>query len=202
MKKLLFTLLFLLTGVPAAFAQTDEAKAFAQKTADDIMAQVVRINAPASVKTQNFKAIFTKAVDLKKIARFTLGRFAKTASDQDVQAFTAAFTDNIIDTWTGRFDAYAGEKIVFTDARQENGKDVYVHSELLMTDGTNKIEIVWRVSMKNGKTNLVDLVVEGVSMILSYRNEYTAILQQNGGNVADLTEKLKNKAVKDPNLSK
>ena len=39
-------------------------------------------------------------------------------------------------------------------------------------------------------------------MILSYRNEYTAILQQNGGNIADLTEKLKNKAVKDPNLKK
>lgn len=91
---------------------------------------------------------------------------------------------------------------MFTDARQENGKDVYVHSDLLMADGVNKIEIVWRVSMKKGKTHLVDLVVEGVSMILSYRNEYTAILQQNGGNIADLTEKLKNKAVKDPNLKK
>lgn len=202
MKKLLFTLVFMLAGVPAAFAQTDEAKAFAQKTADDIMEQVVRIDAPVSVKAQNFKAIFTKAVDLKKIARFTLGRFAKTASEQDVRAFTAAFTDNVVDTWTGRFDSYAGEKIVFTDARQENGKDVYVRSELLMTDGANKIEIIWRVSMKNGKTNLVDLIVEGVSMILSYRNEYTAILQQNGGNVADLAEKLKNKAVKDPNLTK
>ena len=139
---------------------------------------------------------------MKKIARFTLGRFAKTASEQDLQAYTTAFTDNVVDTWTQRFASYAGEKIVFTDARQENGKDVYVHSDLLMADGVNKIEIVWRVSMKKGKTHLVDLVVEGVSMILSYRNEYTAILQQNGGNIADLTEKLKNKAVKDPNLKK
>lgn len=202
MKKLLFTLLFMLAGVPAAFAQTDEAKAFAQKIADDIMERVVKIKAPDSVKEQNFNAIFTQAADLKKIARFTLGRFAKTASEQDLQAYTTAFTDNVVDTWTQRFASYAGEKIVFTDARQENGKDVYVHSDLLMADGVNKIEIVWRVSIKNGKTNLVDLVVEGVSMILSYRNEYTAILQQNGGNIADLTEKLKNKAVKDPNLKK
>lgn len=202
MKKLLFTLLFMLAGVPAAFAQTDEAKAFAQKIADDIMERVVKIKAPDSVKEQNFNAIFTQAADLKKIARFTLGRFAKTASEQDLQAYTTAFTDNVVDTWTQRFASYAGEKIVFTDARRENGKDVYVHSDLLMADGVNKIEIVWRVSMKNGKTNLVDLVVEGVSMILSYRNEYTAILQQNGGNIADLTEKLKNKAVKDPNLKK
>lgn len=202
MKKLLFTLLFMLTGVPAAFAQTDEAKAFAQKIADDIMERVVKIKAPNSVKEQNFNAIFTQAADLKKIARFTLGRFAKTASEQDLQAYTTAFTDNVVDTWTQRFASYAGEKIVFTDARQENGKDVYVHSDLLMADGVNKIEIVWRVSMKKDKTHLVDLVVEGVSMILSYRNEYTAILQQNGGNIADLTEKLKNKAVKDPNLKK
>lgn len=202
MKKLLFTLLFMLAGVPAAFAQTDEAKAFAQKIADDIMERVVKIKAPDSVKEQNFNAIFTQASDLKKIARFTLGRFAKTASEQDLQAYTTAFTDNVVDTWTQRFASYAGEKIVFTDARQENGKDVYVHSDLLMADGVNKIEIVWRVSMKKSKTNLVDLVVEGVSMILSYRNEYTAILQQNGGNIADLTEKLKNKAVKDPNLKK
>lgn len=202
MKKLLFTLLFMLAGVPAAFAQTDEAKAFAQKIADDIMERVVKIKAPNSVKEQNFNAIFTQAADLKKIARFTLGRFAKTASEQDLQAYTTAFTDNVVDTWTQRFASYAGEKIVFTDARQENGKDVYVHSDLLMADGVNKIEIVWRVSMKKDKTHLVDLVVEGVSMILSYRNEYTAILQQNGGNIADLTEKLKNKAVKDPNLKK
>ncbi len=202
MKKLLFTLLFMLAGVPAAFAQTDEAKAFAQKIADDIMERVVKIKAPDSVKEQNFNAIFTQAADLKKIARFTLGRFAKTASEQDLQAYTTAFTDNVVDTWTQRFASYAGEKIVFTDARQENGKDVYVHSDLLMADGVNKIEIVWRVSMKKDKTHLVDLVVEGVSMILSYRNEYTAILQQNGGNIADLTEKLKNKAVKDPNLKK
>lgn len=202
MKKLLFTLLFMLAGVPAAFAQTDEAKAFAQKIADDIMERVVKIKAPDSVKEQNFNAIFTQASDLKKIARFTLGRFAKTASEQDLQAYTTAFTDNVVDTWTQRFASYAGEKIVFTDARQENGKDVYVHSDLLMADGVNKIEIVWRVSMKKDKTHLVDLVVEGVSMILSYRNEYTAILQQNGGNIADLTEKLKNKAVKDPNLKK
>lgn len=202
MKKLLFTLLFMLAGVPAAFAQTDEAKAFAQKIADDIMERVVKIKAPDSVKEQNFNAIFTQAADLKKIARFTLGRFAKTASEQDLQAYTTAFTDNVVDTWTQRFASYAGEKIVFTDARQENGKDVYVHSDLLMADGVNKIEIVWRVSMKKSKTHLVDLVVEGVSMILSYRNEYTAILQQNGGNIADLTEKLKNKAVKDPNLKK
>lgn len=202
MKKLLFTLLFMLAGVPAAFAQTDEAKAFAQKIADDIMERVVKIKAPNSVKEQNFNAIFTQAADLKKIARFTLGRFAKTASEQDLQAYTTAFTDNVVDTWTQRFASYAGEKIVFTDARQENGKDVYVHSDLLMADGVNKIEIVWRVSMKKGKTHLVDLVVEGVSMILSYRNEYTAILQQNGGNIADLTEKLKNKTVKDPNLKK
>lgn len=202
MKKLLFTLLFMLAGVPAAFAQTDGAKAFAQKIADDIMERVVKIKAPDSVKEQNFNAIFTQAADLKKIARFTLGRFAKTASEQDLQAYTTAFTDNVVDTWTQRFASYAGEKIVFTDARQENGKDVYVHSDLLMADGVNKIEIVWRVSMKKDKTHLVDLVVEGVSMILSYRNEYTAILQQNGGNIADLTEKLKNKAVKDPNLKK
>ena len=139
MKKLLFTLLFMLAGVPAAFAQTDEAKAFAQKIADDIMERVVKIKAPDSVKEQNFNAIFTQAADLKKIARFTLGRFAKTASEQDLQAYTTAFTDNVVDTWTQRFASYAGEKIVFTDARQENGKDVYVHSDLLMADGVNKI---------------------------------------------------------------
>lgn len=202
MKKLLFTLLFMLAGVPAAFAQTDEAKAFAQKIADDIMERVVKIKAPNSVKEQNFNAIFTQAADLKKIARFTLGQFAKTASEAELRAFTEAFIDSVVGTWTRRFDAYAGEKIVFKDARQENGKDVYVNSDLLMANGQNKIDIVWRVSVKNGKTSLVDLVVEGVSMILSYRNEYTAVLQQNGGNISDLTEKLKNKTVKDPNLPK
>ncbi len=202
MKRILLTALLILTGTRLAFAQPDEAIAFAQKTADDIMTRVVELKAPLPDKEKNFHTVFTQAADLKKIARFVLGRFAKTASEAEMHAFTEAFTDSVVGTWTRRFDAYAGEKIVFKDARQENGKDAYVNSELLMADGESKVEIVWRVSTKNNKTTLVDLVVEGVSMILSYRNEYTAILQQNGGNISDLTEKLKNKAVKDPNLTK
>lgn len=202
MKKILLFTLFLCFAAPHARAlDAQSAQSFAETLADDIMRDVVKSKTPLTQKRDAFRKIFTGAINVKSSARFTLGRFAKSASPDDVKAYTDALVDNIVFTWAERFNNYAGETIEFTGARQsERGGDFYVSSKIDIPNGENAIEIIWRVVDKKGETKLADLIVEGVSMLMSYRNEYTAVLQQNGGSVADLTAQLraKNETLKNP----
>ena len=108
--------------------------------------------------------------------------------------------NNIIYTWTSRFNAYAGETIKFEGGRKSEKGDFYVTSKIDIPDSENDIEIIWRIVDKKDELKLADLVVEGVSMLMSYRNEYTAVLQQNGGDIPALTKMLsdKNETIKNP----
>lgn len=62
-----------------------------------------------------------------------------------------------------------------------------------MNNGT-PVEVIWRVRQKGDTFKIIDIIVEGVSMAMSYRNEYTAFLQKNGGDVSKLTAELEAKA--------
>lgn len=201
MKKLtVLAFLFFMTAVPVIAAETADAEAFAQKLADDIMRDVVKSKVPLAQKQEAFRKIFLSAVNIKSTARFTLGRYARTASEEDLKAYTDALTNNIIYTWTERFNNYAGETIKFDSSRKSEAGDFYITSKIDIPNAENSVEIIWRIVDKKGELKLADLVVEGVSMLMSYRNEYTSILQQNGGNISALIKQLttKNETLKNP----
>lgn len=71
-------------------------------------------------------------------------------------------------------------------------------SKIDIPNTENDVEIIWRIVDKKDELRLADLVVEGVSMLMSYRNEYTSVLQQNGGDVGALVKQLaaKNETLK------
>ena len=206
MKKFLtvFTGMVLFSFQAFAF-ETEDAEKFARKLANDIITEVVQPKIALSDKQERFRKLFMNAINVKTNARFTLGQYAKKAAAEDLQNYTDALADNIIYTWTDRFNGYAGgslttESIVFGSTRKSDKGDFYVKSEINLPDTENDIEMIWRVSEKKGELKLADLVVEGVSMLMSYRNEYTAVLKQNGGDIPALTEMLrkKNESLKNP----
>ena len=199
MKKLLNALLCLLCFTsPALASGTSAAEQFAKDLADNIITNVVRPKISLQQKQKQFQNVFMAAINVKKNARFTLGRYAKKASAEQLQTYTNALADNIIYTWTSRFNEYAGdalnsEAISFASARKSENGDFYITSKIKLPNAENDVEMIWRISDKNNEMKLTDLIVEGVSMLMSYRNEYTAILQQNGGDIDALTQMLKKK---------
>ena len=206
MKKFVSLFLSLLCLTTAASAaDVADAEQFARKLADDILTTVVRPKISLREKQEKFRQVFLAAINVKTNARFTLGRFAKGLDAEKMDAYTDALADNIIYTWTGRFNDYAGDSlsndaISFQSARKSENGDFYVNSKIKLPDAEKDIEMVWRISNKKDTLKLADLIVEGVSMLMSYRNEYSAVLQQNGGNVDALIEMLKkkNEALKNP----
>ena len=130
MKKYLCLLilgLFAASGTRAE--QAASPRAFAEQLADQIMKEVVLSKSAMPEKQAAFRRVFLEATNIRTIARFTLGRYYKSATEEQREAFISAFTDNVILTWTERFSNYAGEQIKFRDTRQDKN-DFYVNSTL------------------------------------------------------------------------
>ena len=135
---------------------------------------------------------FTKILDLKAIGQFVLGTYWKKADETQRQEFLSAFTDLLTKTWADRFGLYTGQEVIFSGTRNAQQKNqLYVDSSI---SGNPPVEIIWRIRPKDKGYVIIDIVIEDVSMAMSYRSEYTTFLQQHQGNLQALIDELKNKA--------
>ncbi|MGN0919764.1 MAG: phospholipid-binding protein MlaC [Alphaproteobacteria bacterium] len=190
MKKIILTLVCLLWAVPALCA--DPAIDFMDKLAKEIIEKGLLANKTTAEKETFFRDKFTANLDLKNISQMVLGVYWKKATDQEKKDFMEAFTDLTTKTWTDRFGLYQGQDIVFQGTRNAPQKNqLYVDSKI---NDNPPIEVIWRLRQKDGNYKIVDIVVEDVSMVMSYRNEYTAFLQQHQGSVQALIDELKTKS--------
>ena len=191
MKKLLSFIcaLFVMTSVRAA----DPSVAFVNNLTDDIITNVLTSSDSRDEKFIRFKTAFENALDLKSIGQFVLGVYWRSASPEERQAFLNAFIDFTTKTWADRFDLYTGQKIIFSGTRNAEGKNqLYVNSVI---ENNPPVNVVWRLKRtKSGDFKIIDIIVEGVSMAMSYRNEYSAFLQKNGGKLSVLTKELEQKS--------
>ena len=190
MKKIFLTLICALWAIPVLAA--DPAIDFMDKLAKEIIEQGVLAIKTNEEKEAFFHEKFTANLDLKSISQMVLGVYWKKATEQEKQDFMEAFTDLTTKTWTDRFGLYEGQDIVFQGTRNAPQKNqIYVDSKI---NNDPPIEVIWRLRQKDGTYKIVDIVVEDVSMVMSYRNEYTSVLQQNNGSVQTLIDLLKDKA--------
>lgn len=190
MKKIILTLVCALWALPALCA--DPAIDFMDALSKEIIEKGVLANKTNEEKEAFFHEKFTTNLDLKSVSQMVLGVYWKKATDQEKKDFIEAFTDLTTKTWTDRFGLYQGQDIVFQGTRNAPQKNqIYVDSKI---NNNPPIEVIWRLRQKDGSYKIVDIVVEDVSMVMSYRNEYTAFLQQHQGSVQALIDELKTKA--------
>lgn len=186
------------TAKDCAAKSSDPAIAFVENLADEFITKIFTAKSSEKAKVDNFRKTFLKNCDLDFISKFVLGKAWRTASAENKESFTKLFSENVILTWAGRFKEYNGQTIKITGTRPAQSGQLYVDSQVISpVPNTAPIALVWRLKNVDGNYKIVDLIIEGVSMAMSYRNEYAAILQASGGDIAKLTESLekKNKAL-------
>lgn len=137
-----------------------------------------------------FRNLLQNSFDMKTIGRFALGRYWKSASDAQKKEYLKLFNKMIVDVYTGRFSEYNGQALKVVSARPEGKADAVVTSKIIPDEGS-EIQLDWRVRFKNGKYKVVDIVVEGVSMALTQRSDFSSVIQRGGGNVDVLIEHLR-----------
>jgi len=190
MKKLYAFILGILL-MPCWVRAENPAIEFVNSTADKVINTILTSDVSREEKLGLFRAEFTQAFDLKNIGQFVLGVYWRKASADEKEAFLNAFTDLTVKTWADRFDSYQGQKIIFTGARNAEGNQLYVDSTI---QNNPPVEVIWRLKQKKDGYRIIDIIIEGVSMAMSYRNEYSAFLQNHNGQVLDLAKELQMKS--------
>lgn len=150
-------------------------------------------------KADKFRVLFKDFFDIPAIGRFVLGRAARGAADADMEKFGALFEDVIVYTWSRRFSEYKGQTLKVKDNVPDGDDGAVVNSVIVGNDGQN-FNVAWRLRKRADGYRIVDVIIEGVSMAITYRQEYATVIQQSGSiggliaqmdkQVADLKTKL------------
>lgn len=146
-----------------------------------------------SQKTESFRRLLEENYDMETIGRFTLGRYWKVATPQQRTEYQKLFKKRVVDVYSQRFNNYKGQKFEVVSSRPEGESDTLVRSLIVPADGSSDIAVDWRVRYKDGRYRVVDVVVEGVSMSVTQRSDFAAVIQQGGGDVQALIDHLKQK---------
>lgn len=182
--------LIVLVSVPLTQARSaSESGAFVSEFAEKAISLVSDKSLSTAERREQFGELVETYFDMPGIGRFLLGRYWRTASDAEQDAYLKAFTDNIVYTYARRFDEYDGQKLV-VDGTREDGRFDIVSSRIVDPNSNQEYRLDWRVIDENGALKVVDIVIEGVSMSVTQRQEYASVIQSNGGKVQALIDAL------------
>ena len=131
-------------------------------------------------KTDRFRTLFKDFFDIPTIGRFVLARFVRVATPEENEKFAALFEDVIVYTWSRRFGEYKGQSFKVKDSGPDGDDGALVNSDIVGNDG-QPFSVAWRLRKRDNGFRVVDVIIEGVSMAITYRQEYATIIQQNGG---------------------
>ena len=141
-------------------------------------------------KNSKFTDLVMSAIDLNLISKFVLSKTWKNATDDQRERYIRAFKDYFINSYANKLDQYSGEQVEVVDA-EEAGKYVIVNS-FIYREGTDtlKINLKWRLLSTDGKIKIIDLNIEGISLIIAQREEFQSFLANNEGDLEKLIEKI------------
>ncbi|WP_258547329.1 phospholipid-binding protein MlaC [Thalassospira xiamenensis] len=145
-------------------------------------------------RRQNFVALMDRYFAMDVISRFVLGRYWRSISEEELNEFADLLQDYLALNYASQFKDFNGEQFVVGDEKQQN-KDTFVNSQFVRPDGP-PVSIVWRLREFGDEYKIIDVTVEGLSMGITQRDEFTAVIQKNGGEVSALTENLRAKVGK------
>ncbi|MCC7275171.1 MAG: ABC transporter substrate-binding protein [Alphaproteobacteria bacterium] len=147
-------------------------------------------NVPRAEREQRFQTLLRDGFDVEAIGRFTLGRYWRQATPEQQAEYLKLFERFIVQAYAARFAEYTGEQFRVTGERPD-GDVVLVQSEIFKA-GAPPTKVEWRVA-HNSAPKIVDVVVEGVSMAVTQRSEFAAVIQRSGGSVDGLLAALRSK---------
>jgi phospholipid transport system substrate-binding protein len=166
---------------PAGAAEPSAAQRFIQVLGDRTVEALNRAGSDEAARAREMRAVLDSSVDVPAVARIVLGRSWRQASEAQRAEYLELFRALTLGILARRFGEYTGsERFVVAGARPAGGEDVMVRSQILYTDYP-PLDVDWRVRRPEAeKPVVVDIVVEGVSMILTNRSDVDAIVGRRG----------------------
>ena len=192
MKKNFFIIIFFIFGLTQkSFSYSSDPKQFIQEIVDEAKKVLVDSNTK-EFKTKKLSEMALKTVDIKGVAYYSLGSYRKEFSDEQMKEYLVLFEKYFLKSFTSRLTDYSDPKIDVLSAEVLNPKYTIVKSLLLATDKKPEVNIEWRVYTKNPDKPLIrDLIIEGLSLARTQKEEFASVIETNNGDVSKLFITLK-----------
>ena len=192
MKKNFFIIIFFIFGLTQqSFSYSSDPKQFIQEIVDEAKKVLVDSNTK-EFKTKKLSEMALKTVDIKGVAYYSLGSYRKEFSDEQMKEYLPLFEKYFLKSFTSRLTDYSDPKIDVLSAEVLNPKYTIVKSLLLSTDKKPEVNIEWRVYTKNPDKPLIrDLIIEGLSLARTQKEEFASVIETNNGDVSKLFITLK-----------
>lgn len=180
---------------PAKAADTPED--FVLKLGQEALATLENANGDQSAISSSIRTWLDKYFDQKSIARFAMGRHWRSLNDTQQDTYQDVFEDMIVLTYSQRLAQYSGEDFKVLGQTVVNSRDTLVHTEIIPANKKGpKTKVDWRVRGQEGNMNIVDVLVEGISMSITQRSDFDAAIQRSNGDMDKFLADLKAKTGK------
>jgi phospholipid transport system substrate-binding protein len=189
----LFALALTAPSLTARADTAPDARQFINKLVNRALQTLAQTKTNEAQREQDFSQLLSDNFDVPRIARFVLGRYWTAASEPDRGRFIDTYREFIIKSYASQFSEYRGEVVRVTSARPESGDITVVNSEIVHPSGDPPVRVTWRVHKDGDTYKIVDVDVEGISMILAQREEFASVIQHNGGTVSGLIQAIRQK---------
>ena len=172
----------------AASEQAAMARVFIEKAAAEVRAEAPSVKAAGSARSR-FAAVFDRSFDLDSLVQAVIGsRWAGLAPAAQGE-FRRAFQSYLVKAYAERFYAYAGRPMTVVAAEPSASGAVLVRTMVEMPEGSS-VPVDWQVGRFGPDQRITDVVIDGVSLTRTQREEFASVIRANGGDVGRLTAML------------
>ena len=143
-------------------------------------------------RVEKLKEIARDTVDIKGIGFYSLGSYRKNLSDEKLAEYNEVFKEYFLKSFSSRLAEYSNPEIEVDSKKKINDNYTIVTSKLISTDNRPEVKIEWRVYTKDPDNLLIrDLIIEGLSLARTQKEEFSSIISSNDGNIDALLKNLR-----------
>ena len=193
MKRLFFLiiLVFLTTNIANTLTYNSDPKIFISELVEDALKTLGDKNLAQEEKDKIIKEITKNNVDITALGLYTLGEKRKTLDSNTLEKYQDLFEKYLLKSLTSRLSDYSSQKFEIVGADKKNAKYTIVHSKISDGSSQPEIKVDWRVYTKDPLKPLIrDLIVEGLSLAKTQKEEFASILNSNNNDINFLLSKL------------
>jgi phospholipid transport system substrate-binding protein len=175
----------------ATAAANDDAVIFMR----DLLSRAIGVlndKLPAADRQERFRQMFDVDFDGPRIARFVLGPYWRQASPAAQQQFVKLFESYVVLVYSTRLADFNGETFRVRGSRPD-AEGVVVLTEFFTSGHPTPLRVDWRVITDGGDLKIVDVVVDGISMLVTERSEFASVIRRHGGDLGGLLAMMREK---------
>ena len=185
----LISVFFIIQG--SLFSYSSNPKDFVNELVNDAINKLTDNNLSLVQKSSFIEKIALENVDIDGLGLYTLGELRKSSDQKDISNYQSSFQKYFLKSLTSRLKDYSSSKFEIIGEEQKSVNYTIVSSKVIPNDGGPELKIDWRVYTKNPEKPLIrDLIVEGLSLARTQKEEFASILNSNNNDINILIKKL------------